>query len=95
MTSLLLFHKNRMTTREITLLRIDNVSMRQFLIDIMLILKAIKSHFKGPYDKQNLIFVVIQYEIYETRRWLVSQITYEMTIRVRSSMSIQKFCQFI
>ena len=38
-----------------------------FLIEIiMVILKSIKSHFKGAYDKQNLTRVVILYEIYET-----------------------------
>ena len=35
-------------------------------------LKAIKSHFKESYDKQNLTLVVISYDIYETRRRLVS-----------------------
>ena len=35
--------------------------------------KAIKSHCKGPYNKQNLTLVVISYEIYETHRRLVSQ----------------------
>ena len=34
---------------------------------IMFILKAIKSHFKGSYDKQNLTLEVISFEIYETR----------------------------
>ena len=52
---------------------IDNVRVNNaFLIDKMLHLKAIKSHFKGSYDKQDLILVVISYEIYETRRRLVS-----------------------
>ena len=46
---------------------IDNVRVNNaFLIEIMIILKAIKSHFKGSYNKQNLILVVISYEIYET-----------------------------
>ena len=31
-------------------------------------LKAIKSHFKQSYDKQNLTLVVISYEIYETHQ---------------------------
>ena len=39
-----------------------------FLAEIMLILKVIKSYFKGIYDEQNLTLVVISYEIYETRR---------------------------
>ena len=40
--------------------------------DTMFVLKAIKSNFKGSYDKQNLTRVVISYEIYETRQSLVS-----------------------
>ena len=59
-----------------------------FVIEILLILKAIKSHFKGLYHKQNLTHVVISYEIYETRQRLVSLISYEITTRVRSSMHI-------
>ena len=52
---------------------IDNVHVNNaILIEIMLHLKAIKSHFKGSYDKQNLTLEVISYEIYETRRRLVS-----------------------
>ena len=43
-----------------------------FLLEILSILKAIKSDFKGCYDKQNLTLVVISYEIYETRQRLVS-----------------------
>ena len=43
------------------------------VIEIMFILKAIKFHLKGLYDKQDLILVVILYEIYETRHRLVSQ----------------------
>ena len=68
-------YKNRMTTRVITLLRVylksltTSVSNSEFLIEIMIILKAIKSHFKKSYDKQNLTLVVISYE---TRRRLVS-----------------------
>ena len=52
--------KNRMTTCVITLWRENvtslttSVSTMRFLIEIMFILKAIKSHFKGSYDKQNL-----------------------------------------
>ena len=51
-------HKNRMTTRVITLWRVyltsltTSVSTLRFLTEIMFILKAIKSHFKGSYDKQ-------------------------------------------
>ena len=34
---------------------IDNVRVNNaFLIEKMIILKAIESHFRGPYDKQNL-----------------------------------------
>ena len=43
-------------TRKVT----DNVRVNNaFFIEIMFILKAIKSHFKGSYDKQNLARVVI------------------------------------
>ena len=67
---------------------IDNVRVNNaFLIEIMFNLKAIKSHFKGSYDKQNLTLVVISSEIYETRRRLVSLSSYDMTTRVRSSIS--------
>ena len=38
-----------------------------FSAEIMSTLKTIKSSFKRSYDKQNLTFVVISYEIYETR----------------------------
>ena len=64
-------HKNRMTTRYNTLVHrrnvIDNVHVNnEFLIEIMIILKAIKSHFKGSYDKKNLTLVIISYEIYKS-----------------------------
>ena len=50
---------------------IDNVRVNNaFLIEIMIILKAIKFQFKGPYDKQNLTLVVISNEIYETSRFI-------------------------
>ena len=71
-------HKNRMTTRVITLWRVNvtslttSVSTIRFVAEIVFVLKAIKSHFRGSYDKQNLTLVVISYEIYETRRRLVS-----------------------
>ena len=71
-------HIPRMTTRVITLWRVDVTSLTtslstvRFLLEILCILKAIKSDFIGPYDKQNLTLVVISYEIYETRRRLVS-----------------------
>ena len=60
-----------MTTRVITLWCIYVMSLTMslsamgFLIEILFILKAIKSHFKRSYDKQNLTLVVISYEIYE------------------------------
>ena len=57
-----------------------------FSIEIMSTFKAIKPNLKESYDKQNLTLVVISYEIYETRRRLVSYISYEMTTRVRSSI---------
>ena len=51
-----------MKNRMITLVIIDNVRFNmRFLIEIMFILKAIKSHFSGSYDKQNLTLVVISY----------------------------------
>ena len=41
--------------------------------EVMLTLKAIKSHSKGLYDKQILTLVdILLYEIYETRRRLDS-----------------------
>ena len=52
---------------------IDNVRVNiVFLIEIMIILNAIKSHFKGSADKRNLTLVAMSYEIYESRRRLVS-----------------------
>ena len=71
-------HLNLKITCVITLWRIHVVSLTKsmstmcFYIEIMFILKAIKSNFKGSYDKQNLTLVVILYEIYETRQRLVS-----------------------
>ena len=53
------YHKNRMTTRVITVLR-ERVTSPTMCF---LILNAIKLHFKGSCDKQNLAFVVISYEI--------------------------------
>ena len=53
-------HKNRMTTHVITLWGIHimsfttSVSAVCFLLEILSILKAIKSNFNGSYDKQNL-----------------------------------------
>ena len=38
-----------------------SVSTVGYLIELMFILKVIKSHFKGSYDKQNLTLVVISY----------------------------------
>ena len=73
-----LCHKNSMTTLVIICWRQRVMSLRtsvstiSFLNEIMFSLKAINSHFKGSYDKQNLTRVVISYEIYETRRRLVS-----------------------
>ena len=72
MTSLLFnglsCHKNRITLPVITIWRVHvtslttSVSTMQFRIEIMFILKATKSHFKGSYDKQNLTLVVISHE---------------------------------
>ena len=39
-------------------------SVMRFLIEIMFILKVIKSHFIGSYDEQNLTIVIILYGIY-------------------------------
>ena len=64
-------HKNHMITRVITSLT-TSVSTMRFLVEIMLTLKAIKSHLKRSYDEQNLTRVVISDEIYETRQRLVS-----------------------
>ena len=55
----------------ITLLT-TSVSTMHSLIEIMFTLKAIKSHYKGSYEKWNLTHVVVSYEIYETSRQRVS-----------------------
>ena len=71
-------HKNCITTCIITLRSKDvtslttSVSTLCFLIEIVFVLMAIKSSFKGSYDKKNLTLVVISYEIYETHQRLVS-----------------------
>ena len=63
-------HKNRMTTCVITLWRkqvtsfTTSMSTMHFLVEIMFILKKIKSHLRGPHDKQNLTYMVISYSIY-------------------------------
>ena len=57
---IILGHKNRMTTRVITLWHIDVTSLTMsvlathFLFEKLSILKAIKSNFEGSYGKQNL-----------------------------------------
>ena len=66
-----------MNTRVIILWRVGNVIDNArvnsaFLFEIMIILKAMKSHFKESYANQNLTLMVISYEIYETRQRLVS-----------------------
>ena len=67
-----------MTARVITLCRgcvtslTTPVATMRFPLEILIILKAIKSNFKDSYDKQNLTLVVISYEIYETRQRRVS-----------------------
>ena len=71
-------HKNRMITRVITLWHVcvmsltTSVSAMGFHTELMFILKAKKSHFKGSYGKQNLTLVVISNVIDETRRRFVS-----------------------
>ena len=65
---------------------IDSVHFSNVFLEIMFILKVIKSHFRGSYDKQNLTLgelVIILYEIYETRQRLF---LYEMTTCVRFSI---------
>ena len=42
-----------------------------FFVEIMSTLSVIKSSFERSYDEQNIIRVVISYEIYQTRRRLV------------------------
>ena len=92
--------KNCMTTRVLTLWRVHVTSLTtsvltmRFLIEIMFILKPIKSHFKGSYNKQNLTLVIISYETYETRRRLaVSFNSNEMITRGSSPKS--RFINFI
>ena len=46
-----------------------------------------RTRFKGSYNKQNLTLMVILWKIYETRGRFVLLISYEMTTRVRSSIS--------
>ena len=78
-------HKKHMTICLIIIWGVDVTSLRTtvsamlFHIKIIFILKVLKSHFKGAYDKRNLTLVVILhvYEIYETCQMLVSIITYE------------------
>ena len=72
-------HKNRITTRIIIITlwsehvtSLTSSSTMSFLSEIMFILKAIKSHFKESYDKENLILMVISYEICEILRRYVS-----------------------
>ena len=62
-------HKKCMTTHVITLWRVHVTSLTKFvstmlfLIKIVFILKAIQFHSKVSYDKQNLTFVVISYQV--------------------------------
>ena len=85
-------HKNHMTTGVITLWHmhvnvIDNVGINnEFSYWNNVHFEGDKIPFKGAFEIQNLTRVVISYEIYETRRRLVS---YEMTTRVRSSISLK------
>ena len=70
--------ENRMTKCVMTIWHVHvtslttSVSTLLFLIEIIFILKAIKSYFKGSYDKQNITLVIISHEINETRRRLTS-----------------------
>ena len=45
-----------------------SVSTLRFLIEVMIILKAIKSVLEGHMIKKNLTLVFISYEIYETAK---------------------------
>ena len=77
-------HKNHMTSHVTTLLRVHvnlTMSFQQYFFIMkknekkkkkVFSLNAIKSHFKGSYDKQNLTLMVISYEIYVTCYKLVS-----------------------
>ena len=53
------------TLKHVQVRSLTSVSTTHFLTEIMFILKVIKYHFKGLYDKQNLTLVAISYEIYE------------------------------
>ena len=69
-------HQNHMTTRVITLWRVDVMSLTTcqqcvFFLEILPIFEAIKSSFKCSHDTQNLTLVVISNEINETRRRFV------------------------
>ena len=66
------YHKNRIPIGVITLCRVHVTSFASSVSIMRFVLNAIKSRFKGSYDKQNLTLVVISYGIYETRRRLVS-----------------------
>ena len=89
---LMSYHKYPMTAHVITLWHKHatsltmSVSAMSFLIEIVFILKEIKSHFKGSFDKDNLTLVGISYEIHETWQSLVS---YEMITSVRSCILVQ------
>ena len=41
-----------------------------FHIELLFILKVMKFHFYGSYDKQNLTIIVISYKIYESPRFI-------------------------
>ena len=81
-------HKNRMTTRYITLgyWRVTSWCRPWQRYVFFWNTKGDKIPLKQAYDKQNLTLVVISYEIYETRQRLVSYTSYEMTTHVRSSI---------
>ena len=67
----------------VALLHYEFDSLLSILQEIKFNLKATKFCCIGSYDKQNLKLVIL-YEIYE----LVSQISYEMNTRVRSSLYV-------
>ena len=63
------------------------VSTMGFLIEVIFILKVIKSHLKRMYDKLNLTLVVISCEIYETCQRLIPKISISIkSTLIRSSI---------
>ena len=74
-------HKNRMTTRVMTLLRVHVTSLTTFIstIEIVFILKAMKSHFEG-----HMINRILHSWSFHMN---FMKLLYEMTTRVRFFIS--------